>query len=415
MKISIYALHLGFGGVEKYVSTIANMLAKEHDVEIVSTYKLQDVPAFYVSPEVKIRYLIEDLKPNKENLKNAVREKRILSVFRELFRSVYILYLKRHRNITSLKSCKSDVIISTRVFHNRLIRKYADKSIVKITGEHNHHNNNKAYIKAVIESCKGFDYFIPISRELCMFYKSDMDRIGVKTRYIRFCIDDNPDMEKPPLTGKEMISVGRFSPEKDMQGLIRLFKKVHIKDKSIKLNIVGSGEEYDTVAEMIHKEGLDGYVTLHGFQDKKYIYELMKKMSLYVMTSFTESFGIVLLEAMSCGIPCVAFSSAQGAHEIIRNGYNGWLIDDRNHEKMIDKILRLMSSPDKLREYSENAFSTAEEFSYNNTECEWLTLMESIREKRRAKDDKSNDNIRYEAGSDKNGTTCKRIKNKRRD
>ena len=67
MKISIYALHLGFGGVEKYVITLANMLADAHDVEIISTYKMQDKPAFYVRPEVKIQYLIEELNQTGKN------------------------------------------------------------------------------------------------------------------------------------------------------------------------------------------------------------------------------------------------------------------------------------------------------------------------------------------------------------
>ena len=108
----------------------------------------------------------------------------------------------------------------------------------------------------------------------------------------------------------------------------------------------------------------------------------MQDMSLYIMTSYTESFGIVLLEAMSCGIPCIAYSSAQGAHEIIKNGYNGWLIDNRDEEKMMKKVLEVLSDPQRLRELSENAFATAEEFSYDNTKRAWLALMENISRKR---------------------------------
>ena len=103
MKISIYALHLGFGGVEKYVTTLANMLADVHDVEIISTYKMQDKPAFYVKPEVEIRYLIEELKPNRKELHSALKKKNPLLIIREGWRSLKVLYLKRHRNIVSLK------------------------------------------------------------------------------------------------------------------------------------------------------------------------------------------------------------------------------------------------------------------------------------------------------------------------
>ena len=272
MKISIYALHLGFGGVEKYVITLANMLADVHEVEIVSTYKMQDKPAFYVRPEVKIHYLIEDLKPNREELRSALAKKNPLLLIKEGWRSLKVLYLKRHRNIVSLRQCRSDVVISTRIFHNSLIGKYARPDIVKITGEHNHHNNDKKYIASVISSCKGFDYFIPISKELCEYYRNEMKNIGVETKYIRFCIDENPDKKRPVFAGKNLISVGRFSHEKGMIDLVNLFKRLHLEDSSICLNIVGDGEEYRTVSDLIRKDNLQDCVVLHGFRDKQYIY-----------------------------------------------------------------------------------------------------------------------------------------------
>lgn len=378
MKVSIYALHLGYGGVEKYVITLANMLADCHEVEIISTYKMQEETAFFVRPEVRIKYLIEELKPNREEFSKALKSKNPLSIIRQGWRSLKILYWKRHRNIVSLKNCHSDVIISTRVFHNHLIGKYVSDDIVKITGEHNYHNNDQKYIVSVLKSCRGFDYFIPISRELCDFYREPMKEIGVQTKYIRFCIDENPDSQAPEFKEKNLISVGRFSHEKGMVDLVRLFGRIHERDKSICLNIVGAGEEFETVSALVEEKGLKDSVILHGQQDKQYIYTLMHDMSLYVMTSYTESFGIVLLEAMSCGIPCLAYSSAQGAHEIIKNGCNGWLIDNRDEEKMTEKILELLADPEKLRDLSKNAYVTAEEFNYDNTKQAWLTLMEMI-------------------------------------
>ena len=384
MKISIYALHLGFGGVEKYVITLANMLAEQHDVEIVSTYRIQEIPAFPVSPRVSVRYLLEEMNPNrnKEEFRKAVKEKRFPAVLREGINALKILYFRRKKNIEDIRQCGSDVIISTRIFHNRLIGKYARQNIVKITGEHNHHNNNQKYIDSVIRSCRGFDYFIPISKELCDFYEEPMKKIGVQTRYIRFCIDNNPNKEKPDLDGKCLISVGRLSKEKGTEDLIRLFAGLHREDEKMILHIVGDGEERENICRMISEMGLESCVILHGFRDREYIYRLMKDMSLYVMTSYTESFGIVLLEAMSCGIPCVAYDSAQGAHEIIRSGYNGWLIEDRSEKVMSDKIRQLLSNREELLRLSENAYKTAEEFSFEKTKQIWLSLMDEIESKR---------------------------------
>lgn len=387
MKISIYALHLGVGGVEKYVSTLANMLCEEHEVEIISTYKMQEHPAFYLDSKVKVTYLLKDLKPNKEQLRASIKSKNPFKIVRELCYAVRVLYGKKHENIVSLKQCDSDVIISTRIFHNELIGRYAKDSIVKITGEHNHHNNNEKYIQSVIESCKKFDYFIPISKELSDYYYKAMAKNGVKSEYIKFCIDDNPNKRVPGFEEDAIISVGRLSQEKGTYDLISVFQKVYQKNNRARLHIVGDGPEYDAVAAMIKEKNLSDVIVLHGFRGKEYIYNLLSKSALYVMTSFTESFGIVLLEAMSCGIPCVAYSSAQGAHEIIEDGKNGYLIENRDSDEMRDKICELLENKAALCQLSKNAFATAEEFSYSNTKKAWLELMNKIVEEKEKRHD----------------------------
>ncbi len=377
MKISIYALHLSFGGVEKYVITLANMLASEHDVEIVSTYKIDEQPAFAVDPRVKIVYLLDDLKPNKAELKDAIRRRKIGAILREGWRAVRVLLAKKRVNIKSLKACDSDVVISTRIFHNKLIGKYI-KHAVKITGEHNHHNNDPKYIAEVIDSCRGFDYFVPISKELCNDYRRPMEEIGVKTEYIKFCIDPNPSYRAPELVSSDLISVGRLSPEKGACDLVKVFAGVHRRHPEAKLHIVGDGADYDKVRALIEENELSDGVVMHGYQTKPYIYDLLPQTSLYVMTSFTESFGLVLLEAMSCGIPCVAFSSAQGAHEIINDGENGFLIDNRDFAAMEDKICTLLEDRDALHTLSAGALKTADEFSYEKTHAAWLDLMKRL-------------------------------------
>jgi len=378
MNISIYALHLSFGGVEKYVSTLANMLCEHHSVEIISTYKIDDAPAFLLDERVKVKYLLpKELSPNKDELKAAIRSKNIPAIFREVFKSIRILISKKNANIKSIKACDSDVIISTRVFHNSLIAKYAKKAI-KITGEHNHHNNDHKYIKSVIDSCKGFDYFIPISRELCDYYRAPMADNGVKTEYIKFCIDDNPNYSAPSFDFPDLINVGRLSPEKGQLDLVEVFGRVVKVHPSARLHIVGDGPDLEKIKALIKEKELSDSVILHGYQNKEYIYNLLPKTSLYVMTSFTESFGLVLLEAMSCGIPCISFSSAQGCHEIIDNGKNGYIIENRDIEAMAEAVCGLISDKEKLRAMSSEALSTADEFSYEKTKNSWLDLMNTI-------------------------------------
>ena len=79
---------------------------------------------------------------------------------------------------------ESDIIISTRTIHNFLVSKFVSKKIKRIAWEHNHHNNDKKYIKSFVNSCKKLDYVVSVSKELSNFYK---DYFGNKSIYIPNC------------------------------------------------------------------------------------------------------------------------------------------------------------------------------------------------------------------------------------
>ena len=93
------------------------------------------------------------------------------------------------------------------------------------------------------------------------------------------------------------------------------------------------------------------------------------------MTSFTESFGLVLLEAMNAGIPCLAFSSAEGACELISNDVNGYLIEERNMEEMVNHIDLLLKRPAKIQELGKNAREFSQNFLPESVRVMWTLLI----------------------------------------
>ena len=97
--------------------------------------------------------------------------------------------------------------------------------------------------------------------------------------------------------------------------------------------------------------------------------------SIYVMTSHTESFGLVLIEAMSAGVPCLAYTSAQGANEIISNGVDGYLIKDRNEDEMIEKISELINDSKLRNKLGLNAKEKAKEFSKEKIVKIWENIL----------------------------------------
>ena len=374
-KIVILALHLGTGGAEKVISNLANLLSENNDVEIISTYKLRNSPAFYISNKVTINYLTTNLEPNKQEIKNALKNFNLIRLVSEAFKSFKILISRKKLMVNAIKDLDCDIVISTRILHNNWVSRYARKDIIKIAQEHNHHNNNQKYIKKLIKSLKSFDYFMPVSRELCDFYNKRIST--TKVVYIPNFID-NVSSKTCNLSSKQLISVGRLDPIKGFDDLIDLFNLFYQKHPDWNLHIVGDGSEKEILQTKINKLGLSKKITLCGTKYSEELENEYLNSSIYIMTSHSESFGLVLLEAANYGLPLIAFDSAQGANEIIENNKNGFLIKDRNAEEMIAKIDELLNDSSKMQYFSKNSKNTALKFSKEAISKEWNKFLNNI-------------------------------------
>lgn len=374
-KIVILALHLGTGGAEKVVCNLANLLSENNNVKIISTYKLNEKPSFNINDSVEIEYLIEDLKPNKQELKDSLKSFNLIRAFKEFLITFKVLYLKKSLMIKAIKKLDCDIVISTRILHSNWIGKYANKKIIKIAQEHNHHNNNQKYIKKVIKSLKNFDYFMPVSKELSDFYYKKIK--NTKVVYIPNFIEKLPD-EKSNLENKQLISVGRLDKVKGFNDLIDIFNTFQKSHPDWILHIVGDGEEKQNLQNKINELNLQEKIFLCGNKLSNELEKEYLNSSIYLMTSFSESFGLVLVEAASYGLPLIAFDSAQGAKEIIDNAKNGFLIADRNQKDFIGKINELIKDSEKRNLFSENSLITADKFSKNNISEIWNKFIDNI-------------------------------------
>ena len=342
-KISILSLHLGYGGIEKSIIALANLLCKKYEVEIVCTYKLYDKPVFDLNKKVKVCYLMEGYRPNRVEFKKALKKKKIFTALKEGLKSLKILHLRRKTMINYIKNSDADVIISTRDIFNAWLGDYAKSEVLKIGWEHNHYHDNYRYARNVIRSVYYLDYFVLVSASLKNFYESHLTTSNCQCVYIPNIIDKIPK-KVSSLETKRIVSVGRLSPEKGYMDLLKVFSVIANKYPTWHLDIIGDGVEKERLEKFINNHELNERVTLHGFQNKDYIDKILHDSSIYVMTSYTESFGIVLLEAMSHGLPCIAFDSAEGARELINSGMNGYLIKNRSYAAMIKKIEDLMKN-----------------------------------------------------------------------
>jgi glycosyltransferase involved in cell wall biosynthesis len=141
------------------------------------------------------------------------------------------------------------------------------------------------------------------------------------------------------LKSKTALAVGRLVSDKGYERMIDIWVKVSAERPGWKLRIIGDGPLKDRLNSLIREKKCEGRITIECSADdirKEYL-----SASLYLMTSHGEGFGMVLVEAMECGLPCVAFDCPVGPGEIIVNG-NGILVadgDDKAYEFAVKKLI----------------------------------------------------------------------------
>jgi glycosyltransferase involved in cell wall biosynthesis len=100
--------------------------------------------------------------------------------------------------------------------------------------------------------------------------------------------------------------------------------------------------------------------------------------SVFVLSSRFEGFGLVLAEAMSCGVPVVSFDSPYGPSDIITDGVDGFLIKDWNEKAFADKVCLLIEEADLRQRMGQAAIHSSQRFQPDRIILEWQKLFESL-------------------------------------
>lgn len=139
-----------------------------------------------------------------------------------------------------------------------------------------------------------------------------------------------------------LISVCRLVSRKGLDFLIEAMQE--LKQDGIMLDLVGSGEEHERIAELIRSRDLGDHVRLTGYVASEHLYKYYHAADIFVLPSLSESFGQVLLEAMSCGLPIVA-SAVGGIPETVRHKTNGLLVPPKDPQALVEAIRWLAANP----------------------------------------------------------------------
>lgn len=176
------------------------------------------------------------------------------------------------------------------------------------------------------------------------------------------------------LKSKKVIVVARNSYEKGLDRLMVIWQKVILKHSDWILEIYG--ESVSDLCPLIQNLGMENNVSLNS--PVKIIAEKYLFSSICVMTSRSEGFPMVLLEAMASGLPCVAYDCPSGPGAIIEDGKNGFLIENGNIDSFVEKLEQLIEDENLRIQMGNNANESVKKYDVETIMQQWKSLFESL-------------------------------------
>lgn len=363
------------GGVERILATKANYLADVlgYDIYIILSDGKDKAPYYQLSPKIHVIQL--DIN------------------FEELWGCNFLykvaLYLKKYRvfkrELTRLlKEIKPDFTISLLRREINFITKIDDGSI-KVGELHVNRNNyrnfeegnsnilkkifSKIWSRNLVKRLNELDELVVLTNEDKENW-SELNNVVV----INNPLDHKSDKLSKP-DSKRVIAVGRYVYQKGFDLLLEAWATVLKKHSDWHLYIYGYGdrEPYIELAKKINI--LDNCHLNNAVKDIDSEYA---KSSIFAFSSRFEGFGMVLVEAMACGLPCVSFDCPCGPKDIIENEKNGYLVKSFNTEDFADKLNRLIENESLRVTMGNEALLSSNKYNINDIGMTWKLLFDEL-------------------------------------
>ena len=173
---------------------------------------------------------------------------------------------------------------------------------------------------------------------------------------------------------KSAIFVGRYSYQKDLESLLHIWELVCMRHPDWQLHLFDGYGFQQELLPTINR--MDAEVVLH--QPTSAIFDEYLNSSMLLMTSIFEPFGLVLPEAMSCGLPVVAFDCPYGPADIITDGEDGFLIKDRSIIDYVEKVCLLIENEELRCRLGGAGVISSRRYEMNNIMPLWVKLFEQL-------------------------------------
>ncbi|WP_308991947.1 glycosyltransferase family 4 protein [Mariniflexile litorale] len=216
---------------------------------------------------------------------------------------------------------------------------------------------------------KSFDAFIVLTKSNVKEWK--LSNIRVIPNPLSFY-----PSETSSLLNKKVIAVGSHYHQKGFDMLLHIWATLSPQFPDWELNIYGQIDTQETYLKLAKKLKINQHVHFH--MPVKNIGDKYQEASIYAMTSRSEGFGMVLIEAMAYGVPCVSFDCPSGPRDIISNNNDGFLIPPENETLFAEKLKLLMSNKQTRLKMGECARTASKNYLPNQIILQWDALFKML-------------------------------------
>lgn len=372
-KVLFIVDDLGVGGLQKIVEVISNSLSRV--TEVTEIYSHTTISPFY-------------------NYSSMIRYRKV-GILERYFKLLYLAINASYRFISKHK--KTIVNPRTQDLLNYLSREAYDTVIVtgssvaesyKIKKKFPNlniilwmHNNHDIYFKQYFSVVRdGLEASMLRANKIVVLTSEDEKGYSLSGK-----LSDKIVKISNPLTLKnnknisnlqdKVISVTcRYSIQH--KGLDYLVKIAQGLPEEWKIAVAGTGtaQEIEEFKSLINNAGVEGKIILRGALEGESLQKHYLESSIYLMSSRWEGFGLVLTEAMSFGLPIIAYDQS-GSNEVLEHGKYGVLVQNGDIDSMVKELRLLMNSIDLRRKYQNKSLQRVKEFSVENAIKKWQKIL----------------------------------------
>lgn len=372
-KVLFIVDDLGVGGLQKIVEVISNSLSRV--TEVTEIYSHTTISPFY-------------------NYSSMIRYRKV-GILERYFKLLYLAINASYRFISKHK--KTIVNPRTQDLLNYLSREAYDTVIVtgssvaesyKIKKKFPNlniilwmHNNHDIYFKQYFSVVRdGLEASMLRANKIVVLTSEDEKGYSLSGK-----LSDKIVKISNPLTLKnnknisnlqdKVISVTcRYSIQH--KGLDYLVKIAQGLPEEWKIAVAGTGtaQEIEEFKSLINNAGVEDKIILRGALEGESLQKHYLESSIYLMSSRWEGFGLVLTEAMSFGLPIIAYDQS-GSNEVLEHGKYGVLVQNGDIDSMVKELRLLMNSIDLRRKYQNKSLQRVKEFSVENAIKKWQKIL----------------------------------------